>query len=120
MEYWALVWGTIVMVVTGLMLWFKVGVGNILPRWSLDAATAVHFYEAILATLAIIVWHFYQVIFDPDVYPLNWAWYDGKMSVEHYREEHGLDSETLQAAYKAEAEEREAEEKLEEETSSKQ
>ena len=111
MEYWALVWGTFVMVATGLMLWFKVYVGNILPRWTLDAATAVHFYEAILATLAIIVWHFYQVIFDPDVYPINWAWFDGKMSVEHYREEHGLDSETLQAAYAAEeAEKNEAEE----------
>jgi hypothetical protein len=55
----------------------------------------VHFYEAILATLAIVVWHFYQVIFDPDVYPMNWAWRDGKMPVEHYREEHGLDVATL-------------------------
>ena len=108
MEYWALVWGTIVMVVTGLMLWFKVSVGNILPRWTIDAATAVHFYEAVLATLAIIVWHFYQVIFDPDVYPINWAWFDGKMVLEHYRDEHGLDAETLQAAYAAEQAEQEA------------
>jgi hypothetical protein len=70
-------------------------VGNLLARWWLDAATAVHFYEAILATLAILVWHFYQVFFDPDVYPMNWAWRDGKMSVEHYKEEHELDTETL-------------------------
>jgi hypothetical protein len=55
----------------------------------------VHFYEAILATLAIVVWHFYQVFFDPDVYPMNWAWWDGKMPVEHYRHEHGLDAEAL-------------------------
>jgi len=32
---------------------------------------------------------------DPDVYPMNWAWWDGKMSVEHYREEHELDTESL-------------------------
>jgi cytochrome b subunit of formate dehydrogenase len=94
-EYWALVWGTFVMAATGAGLWFKVGVGNLLPRWSLDVATAIHFYEAILATLAIIVWHFYWIIFDPDVYPMNWAWYDGKMSVEHYQEEHGLDTESV-------------------------
>jgi len=95
MEYLALVWGTVVMVATGLMLWFKMGVGTIGPRWWLDVATGIHFYEAVLATLAIIVWHFYGVIFDPDTYPMNWAWYDGKMSVEHYSHEHGCDKETV-------------------------
>ena len=94
-EYWALVWGTALMGVTGVMMWAKVGVGNLLARWWVDVATAVHFYEAILATLAIVVWHFYQVFFDPDVYPMNGAWWDGKMPVEHYRHEHGLDAEGL-------------------------
>ncbi len=97
-EYWALVWGMIVMALTGIMLWAKVSVGNHLPRWWLDIATAIHFYEAVLATLAIIVWHFYQVFLDPDVYPMNWAWWDGKMSAHHYHEEHGLDRGTLQDA----------------------
>ena len=91
-EYWALVWGMFVMASTGIMLWAKVMVGNHLPRWWLDVATAIHFYEAVLATLAILVWHFYQVLFDPDVYPMNWAWWDGKMTLDHYRSEHGLDN----------------------------
>ena len=95
MEYLALVWGTFVMAATGLMIWFKVLFGGMVPRWWIDVATTIHFYEAILATLAILVWHFYMIIFDPDTYPMNWAWLDGKMSVEHYREEHGLDTETL-------------------------
>jgi len=43
----------------------------------LDVATSVHFFEALLATLAIIVWHFYTVIFDPDVYPMDTAWLTG-------------------------------------------
>ena len=94
-EYWALVWGMIVMAVTGIMLWAKVFVGNHMARWWLDIATAIHFYEAVLATLAIIVWHFYQVFLDPDTYPMNWAWWDGKMTVHHYREEHGLDTQVL-------------------------
>ncbi len=93
-EYWALVWGTALMGLTGIMLWAKVWVGDVLARWWVDVATAVHFYEAILATLAILVWHFYQVIFDPDIYPMNTAWWDGKMSADHYREEHELDTET--------------------------
>ncbi len=101
-EYWALVWGVMVMAATGVMLWAKVLVGNLLPRWWLDVATAIHFYEAILATLAIVVWHFYQVFLDPDVYPMNWAWWDGKMPFEHYAEEHGMDSETLLQAAEAE------------------
>ena len=89
--------------VSGVMLWGKVWVGNLLARWWVDVATTVHFYEAILATLAIVVWHFYQVFFDPDVYPMNWAWWDGKMPVEHYRHEHGLDAEGLTEADSAES-----------------
>ena len=100
-EYWALVWGMFVMAGTGIMLWAKVFFGNHLPRWWLDVATAIHLYEAILATLAIVVWHFYQVFLDPDVYPMNWAWWDGKMTVHHYREEHGLDSTTLMQSSRA-------------------
>ncbi len=102
-EYWALVWGVIVMATTGIALWAKMSVGHLLPRWWLDVATAIHLYEAILATLAIIVWHFYQIFLDPDVYPMNWAWWDGKVSAHHYSEEHGLDNETLLAAARAEA-----------------
>jgi len=102
-EYWALVWGLVVMAATGIMLWAKVAVGNLFARSWLDVATAIHFYEAVLATLAIVVWHFYQVFFDPDVYPMNWAWWDGRMSFEHYREEHGLDNQTLLTASQAEA-----------------
>ena len=97
-EYWALIWGTIVMAVTGMMLWAEVAVGNYFPRWWLDVATAVHFYEAVLATLAILVWHFYQVFFDPDAYPMNWAWWDGQVPAEHYRAEHPLDQDVLHEA----------------------
>ena len=94
-EYWAVVWGTIVMGLTGLMIWLKIGVFGFLPRWWIDIALAVHFYEALLATLAIIVWHFYQVIFDPDVYPINLAFLDGRVSEESYKEEHELAYEQL-------------------------
>jgi formate dehydrogenase gamma subunit len=95
MEYWALVWGAIVMALTGLMAWFKIISSTAFPRWWIEVGITIHFYEAILATLAVIVWHFYQVILDPDTYPMNFAFLDGKMSVERYQEEHGLDSATL-------------------------
>ncbi len=94
-EYWALIWGIIVMAVTGVMLWAKITFGNLLPRWWLDVATAVHFYEAVLATLAILIWHFYQVFFDPDAYPMNWAWWDGQVPLDHYQSEHPLDLQSI-------------------------
>jgi cytochrome b subunit of formate dehydrogenase len=77
-EYWAVVWGTLIMGVTGLIVWFPVQVTWFLPRWIVDVATTIHYYEAILACLAILVWHGYHVFLDPDVYPLNWAFWNGR------------------------------------------
>lgn len=90
-EYWAVVWGTIIMGVSGLMIWLKLPVTEWLPRWAVDVATTVHYYEAILACLSIVVWHFYHVIFAPGVYPISWAWWDGKVTREWYEHEHPLD-----------------------------
>jgi hypothetical protein len=66
------------MIATGLMLWSNNLALRFLPKVWLDVATSVHFYEALLATLAIVVWHLYSAIFDPDVYPLNTAFLTGK------------------------------------------
>lgn len=77
-EYWALVWGSVIMIATGLVLWGDNLILKWLPKTVLDVATMVHAYEAILATLAILVWHFYFVILDPDVYPMDSAWMTGK------------------------------------------
>ncbi len=77
-EYLAVIWGTMVMAVTGFLLWFEEATLRWLPTWVADLATVVHFYEAILATLAILVWHFYSVIFDPAVYPMDTAWLTGR------------------------------------------
>lgn len=91
MEYWAVIWGTIIMGVTGVMIWFKMDVTQFLPRWAVDVALTIHYYEAILACLAIVVWHFYHVVFDPDVYPLNWACWNGKVSRHWHEDEHPLE-----------------------------
>jgi len=87
LEYWALVWGTVVMAATGVLLWAHNWLLAHFPKVVLDVATAVHYYEAILATLAIIIWHFYAVIFDPDVYPLKWTFVSGRAPEHEVREE---------------------------------
>jgi hypothetical protein len=66
------------MAVSGILLWAHSLFLRLLPKLWLDVATSVHFYEAVLATLAIVVWHLYSVIFDPDVYPLDTAFYTGR------------------------------------------
>jgi len=85
MEYWAFLWGTAVMAASGFLLWFDNFALRHFPKWVCDAATAVHWYEALLATFSILIWHFYLVIFDPAVYPMDTAWLDGKIPADHYR-----------------------------------
>ncbi|RMF71338.1 MAG: hypothetical protein D6738_14170, partial [Acidobacteria bacterium] len=92
-EYWALIWGTIVMVVTGLMLWFDNELVQYFPKGSFDVALMIHYWEAWLATLAILVWHMYWTVFNPAVYPMNPAWINGWMPESLYAHEHGEDLE---------------------------
>jgi len=87
-EYWALVWGTVVMVVTGVALWFSTTVESVLSLGAIGVMLVIHFYEATLAGLAILIWHFYSTIFNPPVYPNNPSWYTGKMPEAMYRDEH--------------------------------
>jgi cytochrome b subunit of formate dehydrogenase len=87
-EYWALVWGTVVMVITGIMLWFDNWFIQFLPKGVLDVALVIHFWEAWLASLAILVWHMYSVVFHPHVYPMNPSWITGHMPEDMYEHEH--------------------------------
>jgi formate dehydrogenase gamma subunit len=84
-EYLAFMWGTVVMATTGFLLWFETWTLTNFPSWVADAATAMHWYEAILATLSILIWHLYAVVFDPEVYPMDKAWLTGKTSAAHLR-----------------------------------
>jgi formate dehydrogenase gamma subunit len=85
-EYWALVWGTMVMAITGIALWFNSWILSHVPHPAavLAISTAIHFYEAILATFAILIWHIYAVVFDPDIYPVKWT------AVTGYAPEHEI------------------------------
>ncbi|MBC8184980.1 cytochrome b/b6 domain-containing protein [candidate division KSB1 bacterium] len=94
-EYWALIWGTIVMSVTGFLLWFENISLRLFPKWITDVSTVIHLYEAVLATLAILVWHFYFQFFDPHVYPINTTCLTGTISEEDMIEEHPLEYERL-------------------------
>lgn len=97
-EYWALVWGVIVMAATGAVMWFDNYFIRLFTKLGWDIARNIHFYEACLATLAIVAWHFYFVIFTPSAYPMNTAWLTGMLSEEEMAEEHGLELEEIRSA----------------------
>ena len=88
MEYFALAWGGAVMIATGLALWFEVPFLNRFPFWGFQLATVVHYYEAVLATLAIVVWHFYFTMLNPDVFPISKAMVTGHVTREEMEREH--------------------------------
>ena len=100
MEYLALIWGSLLMAATGFVLWFNNLTMRWLPAWASDVSTTIHFYEAILATASIVVWHFYFVIFDPVVYPMDTTWLTGQSPVARVKEREGytLEPETEEEA----------------------
>jgi formate dehydrogenase subunit gamma len=93
-DYWAVYWGMVVMIGSGLILWFK----EMFSKGLFDIAREAHSDEGLLATLAIIIWHFYNVHFNPDVFPMSWVWWHGKLSEGQMKHHHPLEyAEILEA-----------------------
>ncbi len=90
-EYLALIWGTVVMGATGFVLWFPEFFISFLPSWFFETSEVIHYYEAWLATLAILIWHWFFVIYHPEKYPMSTTWMDGKITEEEWKHHHGLE-----------------------------
>ncbi len=95
-DYFAVYWGMPIMVFSGLVLWFPIFLGNMLPEIGISAAYIAHSDEAILAFLAIAVWHFYNVHFNPGDFPMSYAWLTGKKTRSQMEHEHPLELERLE------------------------
>ncbi len=93
-EYWALVWGTAVMGITGVMQWFPTIVTRWLPGSAIPVARAFHSWEAVLAVAAILVWHTYHVV----IKTRNKSIFTGIMSIEEMEEEHPAELEYIRWA----------------------
>lgn len=79
-EYFAVVWGSIIMIVTGLLMWLENIAIRFIPMGVIEVIRVIHGYEATLAFLTIIFWHFYNVMFSPAVFPMSKVWLTGKMT----------------------------------------
>lgn len=94
-EYWAVTWGSCMMILTGFILWFEVQAMIWLPKWIMDVTRVIHGYEATLAFLTIIIWHFYNVHFNPDVFPMSKLWLTGRLTEEEMKKYHPREYEEL-------------------------
>ena len=99
-DYWAVYWGCVIMIGTGLAQWFPEATAYCAPWLTYALAAEIHADEAILATLALFVWHFYNVHFNPSRFPGTLLWLHGRMSREEMLHEHPLEYEKLMSAKK--------------------
>jgi formate dehydrogenase subunit gamma len=90
-EYWGLIFGSIIMVVTGLVLLFPTTVAWLLPGQVIPASKVAHSNEGVMAFLVVIVWHVYNSILSPEVFPFDTSIFTGKISRERMEREHPLE-----------------------------
>jgi cytochrome b subunit of formate dehydrogenase len=94
-DYWAVFWGIVMMVGTGFVFWFPVFFAKYAPSWIITAAQIVHGEEATLAITFLFVVHFYNVHLKPSIFPMNWAWLNGRITVANLKHEHPAEYDRL-------------------------
>jgi len=92
LEYWTGWIGNCIITATGFVLWFE----QFFYKLAFDVSLLVHTMEAILASCAIMVWHFYEVHLKPGKFPMSTVWLDGKISEHELKEEHPLEYDRIQ------------------------
>jgi len=94
-EYWSLLWGTLLMGLTGLIMLFPVVATRFLPGAIVMASQVAHSYEGLLAFLALVLWHFYNAHFAAESFPVGTSIFTGKISAREMQEEHPLEYDEL-------------------------
>jgi cytochrome b subunit of formate dehydrogenase len=89
-EYWSLLWGSSVMILTGFFMWATSLSLRLFPLWLHQVFVVIHGYEAILAFAAILIWHMYTVHLNPEVFPMSRVWLDGRITGAEMRRRHPL------------------------------
>src|SRR5581483_1498809 len=97
-DYWAVLWGTVIMGAAGLILWFPVAAARVLPGWLFNVALFVHGAEATLAIGFIFVVHFFNGHLRPGKFPMDLVIFTGSVSDHELRHERAAEYERLRAA----------------------
>jgi len=92
-QYWAVVAGSFLMIITGLVLWYQTQAMLVLPKWAIDITRVMHSYQGVIIAVVILLWHLYIVHLNPKRFPMSRIWIDGKVSLEELKVEHPLEYE---------------------------
>ncbi len=90
-DYWAVYWGMVIMIGSGAIMWYK----ELFPKYFYDIGREMHSDEGLLATLSIVIWHFYNVHFNPEVFPMSWTWWHGQLTESEMKHHHPLEYEAI-------------------------
>jgi cytochrome b subunit of formate dehydrogenase len=79
-DYMAVFWGVAMIGLSGLIMWFPEFFTLWLPGWAINVALIIHSDEALLAAGFIFTFHFFNVHFRPDKFPMDRVMFSGRMS----------------------------------------
>jgi len=95
-EYWGILTGGLLMIITGAILWKPLFITRFMTGEIIPAAKVLHSNEALVVILIISVWHIYNAIFSPEVFPLNMSIFTGSLSRERMIHEHILELASIE------------------------
>jgi formate dehydrogenase subunit gamma len=90
-EYWGIIMGGILMVATGLILYFPLLATRFFPGVLIPIAKVAHSNEGLMAFLVVLTWHIYNAHLNPDVFPFDYTIFNGKISRHRMETEHPLE-----------------------------
>jgi len=97
-QYYAFFIASVTMVLSGLALWFATEAMALMPKWVFDLLAVLHGRESVVIFLLLFVWHIYDVHLRPEVFPMDWSWITGRISLTDLRARHPLEYERLRKA----------------------
>ncbi len=90
-EYWGVLIGSVIMIFSGLILWFPVFVTRLLPGEIIPASKVLHTNQGFLMFLIIALWHIYNSIFSPEIFPIDKSIFTGSISRDRMLREHPVE-----------------------------